>query len=52
MDAVLRARGDKAALSGGAGSKLRISQLTAQFTTFQTGGSLITTPDNPDPDGK
>lgn len=49
MDAVLRARGDKAALSGGAGSKLRISQLAAKFTTFQTGGSLITTPDSENP---
>jgi hypothetical protein len=49
MDAVLRARGDKAALGGSDSEKLRISQLTAQFTTFNTGGSLITTPDNPDP---
>ena len=30
--------------------KLRISRLSAEFTTFQTGGSLITTPENPDPD--
>lgn len=53
MDAVLRARGDKAALGGGGGggSKIRISNLQAKFTTFQTGGSLITTPDTADPDG-
>ena len=50
MDAVLRARGDKAALGGGDSEKLRISQLSARFTTFNTGGSLITTPDTPDPD--
>ncbi|MFD1062249.1 glycosidase [Winogradskyella litorisediminis] len=49
MDAVLRARGDKAALGGGDSEKLRISRLSANFSTFSTGGSLITTPDNPDP---
>ena len=50
MDAVLRARGDKAALGGGgSGSKLRVSNLQAKFTTFSTGGSLLTTPDTPDP---
>lgn len=45
MDAVLRARGDKATLSGSQGGKIRISKLEAKFTTFNTGGSLITTPD-------
>tara|TARA_R110002073_G_scaffold297764_1_gene464077 strand:- start:3605 stop:6754 length:3150 start_codon:yes stop_codon:yes gene_type:complete len=49
MDAVLRARGDKAALGGGGSQKLRISNLTAKFTTFNTGGSLLTTPETPDP---
>ncbi|MCA0133375.1 glycoside hydrolase family 2 TIM barrel-domain containing protein [Winogradskyella alexanderae] len=49
MDAVLRARGDKAALGGEAGGdKLRISQLQAKFTSFNTGGTLISTPENPD----
>lgn len=48
MDAVLRARGDKAALGGGDSEKLSISRLSAQITTFTTGGSLITTPENPD----
>ena len=50
MDAVLRARGDKAAVSGG--EKLRISNLQAQFTTFNTGGSLITTPEYSDGTGQ
>ena len=49
MDAVLRARGDKAALAGGGDQKIRISNLQAKFTTFNTGGSLITTPENEDP---
>lgn len=48
MDAVLRARGDKAAIGGN--EKIHISNLRAEFTTFNTGGSLITTPDNPNPD--
>lgn len=50
MDAILRARGDKAALGGGASEKIRLSNLRAEFTTFNTGGSLITTPKNEDPD--
>ncbi|EDP95154.1 glycoside hydrolase family 2 TIM barrel-domain containing protein [Kordia algicida OT-1] len=50
MDAVLKARGDKAALNGGSSQKIRISELRAEFTTFNTGGSLITTPETPDPD--
>tara|TARA_R100001369_G_scaffold3117_3_gene10049 strand:+ start:11452 stop:14607 length:3156 start_codon:yes stop_codon:yes gene_type:complete len=50
MEAVLKARGDKAALSGNDSEKIRISQLSARFSTFSTGGSLITTPDTPDPD--
>ena len=48
MDAVLRARADKAALSAKDGGIIKISNLRAEFTTFNTGGSLITTPDNPD----
>ncbi|GEC78890.1 hypothetical protein FAQ01_17600 [Flavobacterium aquatile] len=50
MDGVLKARGDKAALVGSSTDKLRISNLRAEFTTFNTGGSLITTPDDADPD--
>ncbi len=49
MDAVLRARGDKAALDAQGGGKIKLSQLRAEFTTFNTGGSLITTPNNEDP---
>ncbi len=49
MDAVLRARGDKAALGGGGSQKIRLSNLGAKFTTFNTGGSLITTPETADP---
>ncbi|MBX2845905.1 MAG: hypothetical protein KTR13_06780 [Saprospiraceae bacterium] len=49
MDAVLKARGDKAIVSGAAGSKVRISSLRAEFETFNTGGSLISTPDTADP---
>lgn len=50
MDAVLRARGDKAALGTEKSGKLRISRLRAEFTTFNTGGSLIITPNDSDPD--
>ncbi len=49
MDALLRARGDKAALGAERNSKIRLSTLRAEFTTFNTGGSLITTPENPEP---
>lgn len=47
MDAVLKARSDKAAL--GTQDKIRFSNLRAEFTTFNTGGSLITTPTVADP---
>ena len=46
-DAMLKARGDKAALEVDRVSKIRLSRLTAEFSTFYTGGSLITTPDKP-----
>jgi len=49
MDAVIKARGDKAALSTESLNKLSISRLSAHFTTYNTGGSLITTPTAPDP---
>ena len=52
MDAVLKARGDKAVLAGGSDQKLSISNLRAEFTTYNTGGSLITTPKTEDPDNK
>ena len=47
IDAVLRARGDKAALESN--QKIRLSNFRAQFETYNTGGTLITTPDSPDP---
>lgn len=50
VDATLRARGDKAALGGNETSKIRFSRLSAEFTTFNTGGNLITTPETADPD--
>jgi len=50
MDAVLKARGDKAALVGSETSKIRLNNLRAEFTTYNTGGSLLTTPDSPNPD--
>tara|TARA_R110000787_G_scaffold59922_10_gene135872 strand:+ start:15960 stop:19241 length:3282 start_codon:yes stop_codon:yes gene_type:complete len=50
MDAVLRARGDKAALGAESTQKLGISNLRAEFTTFNTGGKLTTTPEQADED--
>ncbi|MFD2725551.1 glycoside hydrolase family 2 TIM barrel-domain containing protein [Hyunsoonleella rubra] len=50
MDAVLKARGDKAALNTSDMDRLSISRLSAKFTTFSTGGTLITTPETADPD--
>jgi hypothetical protein len=49
IDAVMKARGDKAALIGEQSQKIRVSELRAEFTTYNTGGNLITTPDKPDP---
>jgi len=46
-DAELRARGDKAALNSGKSSMIGISRLGVEFNTYNTGGSLITTPKNP-----
>ena len=48
-DAVLRARADKAALESSMISKLSLSNLQMNFTTFNTGGSLISTPKEADP---
>lgn len=44
MDAVLKARADKTAVNASSSEKISISNLRAEFTTFTTGGSLITTP--------
>jgi len=48
-DAELKSRGDKAALIGEKNKKIRLSRLTANFSTFSTGGSMITTPQAADP---
>jgi hypothetical protein len=49
VDFFLRARGDKAALESDKVKKIRLSRFGAELTTFNTGGNLITTPQNPDP---
>ena len=46
-DAELKARGDKAALNGVRQNKISLSRFTAEFTTFNTGGALISTPKDP-----
>lgn len=48
-NAVLQARGDKAALVGEEVSKVRLSELRAELSTFSTGGNLISTPESADP---
>ena len=42
---VLLARGDKAALEGEKTKRVRLNTLRAEFTTFNTGGNMIATPD-------
>ena len=49
MDAVIKARGDNAAMNAEQGGKLRVSELRAELGTYSTGGSLITTPNDPNP---
>ena len=48
--AVLKARGDEAALELERTNKVRMSRLSAELSTFSTGGSLIATPEEADPD--
>jgi len=50
IDAALRARGDKAALAGNESDVIKLSNLRAEFTTFNTGGSLLSTPSVDDPE--
>lgn len=45
----LMARGDKAALEGERNRSIRLSRFSAGLYTYNTGGSLITTPDDPVP---
>jgi hypothetical protein len=49
MEAVLQARGDKAALEGEQLKKVRISGLRAELSTFTTGGKYLSTPQEADP---
>jgi hypothetical protein len=49
-DAVLKARGDKAVLESNKTKKLSVSRVGAELKTFNTGGNMITTPDEPNPD--
>lgn len=47
IEATLKARSDKAALNSESNSKIKLSRFSLQSTTFNTGGQLITTPENP-----
>ncbi len=49
LEFYLQARGDKASLEGEKLKKISLSRLGAELTTFNTGGSLISTPDEPIP---
>ncbi|MFO7575377.1 MAG: glycoside hydrolase family 2 TIM barrel-domain containing protein [Bacteroidales bacterium] len=49
VESYLTARGDKAALEGEKLKLISLSRLSADLTTFNTGGSLISTPDSPLP---
>jgi hypothetical protein len=49
VDAMIRARGDKAALTGEQVRKVRMSELRADIYTFSTGGTRISTPQDPVP---
>ena len=51
-DAVIKARGDKAALIGERGKKIRLSELRADLTTYSTGGENISTPETPIPNSQ
>lgn len=48
-EATLKARGDKAVLESKDKGKLYLSNLQANFNTYQTGGSLISTPTTSNP---
>ncbi len=47
MDAVVKARGDKAALMSEKVQKVRLSGMRAELSTYYTGGYRISTPDEP-----
>jgi hypothetical protein len=44
VESLLKARGDRAALESEKSKTISLSRFSAQFTTFNTGGSLISTP--------
>lgn len=48
VDAVLQARGQQAAMEGKKSQLIRLSYFRADLSTFNTGGSLITTPKKAD----
>ncbi|MCH8547429.1 MAG: glycosidase [Balneolaceae bacterium] len=48
-ESMLQARGDKAALEAERNSRIRLSRLDMKFSTFNTGGSKITTPTDANP---
>ncbi|MBD3166537.1 glycosidase [bacterium] len=50
MQAMLQARGDKAALEAERTGMVRLSNLRMEFTTFNTGGDNTIVPDQVDPD--
>ena len=46
QEAILRARGDEAALELARSGKIRLSRLSAELSTYSTGGALIATPED------
>jgi hypothetical protein len=50
QEARLQARGDKAARETDASGFIQLSRFTYDFRTYNTGGSLVTTPEDADPD--
>ncbi|MBP6447831.1 MAG: glycosidase [Saprospiraceae bacterium] len=48
-DAELKSRGDKAAMNSAKSSMISLSRLGVEFNTYNTGGSLTTTPKDPKP---
>lgn len=51
INAELKARSDQAVQLAQRSDKIRLSRFSSQFTTFHTGGSLITTPEAANPAG-
>ncbi|MFZ0391790.1 MAG: glycoside hydrolase family 2 TIM barrel-domain containing protein [Calditrichia bacterium] len=49
MSSMLKARGDQAALLAEVGRRVRVSGMWADFETIHTGGTRVSTPDDPVP---